>query len=744
MRRLLRPAPLDWESPGAIVEPDPPPGPVDVIVPVYGAAAALAVCLASLRRATDFGRYRRHRLVLVLDGPQPAEVEAALAVLSDLPAAALLVLRNPVNRGFVASANLGLAASERDVVLLNSDTEVAAGWLEGLQAAAYSAPSVATATPFSNDATLCSLPRPFAANALPAGWDTAGFAALVARVATRSYPRLPTGVGFCLYIKRRALANVGLLDEARFGQGYGEENDFCLRALAAGWRHVLADATFVFHAGRASFGAAREARVRAAHRALARRHPAYLPTIADFLRRDPLRPARERVLAALRPPPGTSRRPGTPRRVLHLVHGWPPWSPAGTEVYARGLALCQAERREVAVYARRSSFAGAGGAGQGEAVELLDGGVRVRLMVNDFTARNPLARNALHDRALTADFARLLAEVAPDLVHVHHLSGHAAGLLGAVPRRLPIVYQLQDWWAPCARANLLDAGRRLCPGPAAGRCARCLPLTGLPPAALWNRALHLYRRRLLCRTLGRADALVCGSRAIAESHRALGFLPAGVPLHILPYGVETAPARPRRAARRPLRVGYIGSILPHKGVHVAVAAFAGVAPERAGLTLWGDPAISPAYTAELEALAAGAPGSNIRFAGRFAEEDKPAVLAGLDLLLVPSLGLESFGLVAREAFHHGVPVLASRRGALADLFAEGVCGALVEPGDIAAWRGWIERLAADPGQIERWRQAAPPVHSLANHAEEIEAVYAEVLARRPPPRGAVSGGPLSW
>lgn len=697
--------------------PFPPPlgGAVDVVVPVYGAAAELALCLASLERHTDF---TKHRLVLVIDGPQPPEVESALAGSSGT------LLRNPARRGFVGSVNRGMQeGTGGDVVLLNSDTEVTAGWLEKLQDAAYSAPDLATVTPFSNNATLCSLPRPFEVNALPAGYSNDSFAALVERVAQRTYPRLPTGVGVCLYIKRQALAELGLFREDLFGLGYGEESEFCARALKAGWRHALDDATFIYHAGQRSFGASRGPRVRAAHRAMRRLHPEYLPAIADFLRRDPLRPERERVLAGLAPPRRT--RPEGPPRVLHLVHGWPPWNPAGTEIYAHGLAVRQAAHREVAVYARIADS----GRTLGEATELWDHGARVRLLVNNFTQRNPLSRNALHDRTLGADFARFLDGFRPELVHVHHLSGHAAGLLSRVYRRgLPVLYQLQDWWAPCARANLFTAGRELCPGPAAGRCSRCLPLTGLAPAPLLNRALHLYRRQLLRRLLRRADAVVLGSRAIAETHRALGDLPPELPVHLLPYGIDAPPPLPRRRPVLPLRFGYVGSLLPHKGVHVIAEAFAGISPDRARLTLWGDPAGDPGYAAELLALAG--PGA-VHLAGRFPEGDKPALFADLDALLVPSLGLESFGIVAREALHYGVPVLASRRGALLDLFpAPGAGGRLVEPGDPLAWRQAVEEIAERPEQLAEWAAARPRVHSLDAHAEEIEEVYRSILGNR--------------
>lgn len=779
---VLRRRTLPLAGDPARVPPDGQPGPVDVVVAVYGAAFELDACLASVLAHTDLAR---HRLVAVVDGPQDAAVEAALARLAGRPgepAPDVALLRNPERRGFVASANRGMAFSDRDVVLLNSDTRVTARWLDKLQEAAYSAPEIATVTPFSNDATICSLPRWLAANALPAGWDLDRFASLVEAASARERPRLPTGVGVCLYIKRKALDVVGLLDEERFGLGYGEESELCTRALKAGFAHVLDDATFIFHAGQSSFGGARRARVVAAHRVMRRLHPEYLPMVGRFVREDPLRPARERVLVALRlaerRSPGRPPSLSGPRRVLHLVHGWPPYNPAGTEVYARGLALRQAAVREVAAYARIADRR----RGLGDATELLDGGVRVRLAVNNFLQRDPLSRNALHERRFAADFARLLADFRPDLLHVHHLAGHAADLpLAAAQLGIPIVFQLQDWWAPCARANLFHRDRLLCSGPERDKCARCLPLTGLRPALMLNRALYVHRARLLRRVLASADALVMGSHAIAESYRALGWLPEGVPARVIPYGVELpagsapggwtadprAPARDpgaapgsaaegpeassatgsaaspatepamspvadrgrEPAARLPLRFGFIGSLLPHKGVHLAVAAFAGIDPASARLRVWGDPAADPPYAAELRRLATGAP---VSFEGRFPDEAREEVFAGLDVLLLPSLGLESFGLVAREAFARGVPVIASRRGALAELFEgeDAGAGALFDPEQPGELRAWIERLAADPGLLAAWRRRRPRVKGMDEHAQEIEEVYERVLAAR--------------
>src|SRR5205814_6194533 len=130
--------------------------------------------------------------------------------------------------------------------------------------------------------------------------DVASFAARVESVSARAYPLLPTGVGFCLYIRRALVDDIGLFDARRFGDGYGEENDFCMRALARGWLHVADDATFIYHAGHRSFGASRISLQRRARAVLPRR---YMTTIAAFMRRNPLAPVRARITDALSPRP---------------------------------------------------------------------------------------------------------------------------------------------------------------------------------------------------------------------------------------------------------------------------------------------------------------------------------------------------------------------------------------------------------------------------------------------------------
>lgn len=721
----LRPASrraLDWRV-GRRAAPAPASRGVDVVVPVCGGEEHLAALLPGLLRHTDLAR---HRLIAIVDGPQPAGVSKQLDDLERAAGAALVRVAQPRNLGYVASVNAGMRQSrERDVILLNTDTVVTRQWVEKLQQAAYSAPEVASVTPLSNRATICSVPRGNVDNDLPQGYDADRFAALVERVSRREYPRLPTGVGMCLYLKRAALDDVGLFDEVAFAAGYGEENDWCFRALRAGWVHVADDVSFVFHAGRGSFGARRRQLAARAGGILRERHPEYFPTIARFLADDPLRAVRDRILGALAAVPahGTGRRRP---EVLHVVHGFPPQDHGGTELYAFWLARAQARERPTAVYTRCRDE----GAANGAVVESLDGGLRVRRVVNNFDQRDPLARNALHDRKLQRDFAAFLAEIRPEVVHVHHLAGHCLTLAGAVRRSgVPMVLQLQDWWLACARANLLDHAERLCSGPGLLKCSTCLPLTRLPPRHATNPALHAARRALARRLVSEAATRVAGSPAVVDGLRRAGILDAGAAVHVLPYGVPLADTpctpRPSSAPTLPLRIGFVGSMLPHKGLHVLAAACSVLPPRSLTLEVWGDPSFDPAYTARVQQLAGHI---ELRCHPRFAETERGAVLGGLDLLVVPSLGLESFGLVAWEAIHAGVPVVCSDRLPLAAAVREGGFGAVYEASSTAQLAAILGTVVDDPSRIAGWRAKLPSVKPWRAHAAEIEQVYDQVIA----------------
>lgn len=264
---------------------------IDVIVPVHSGRAATTRCLQSLLAG---GPQTPFEIVVVDDAtPEPAIARD----LDELAAARrITLLRNERNLGFVHSVNRGMTLhSDRDVVLLNSDAEVANDWLDRLLRCAERDPKVGTITPFSNNATICSYPYPGWMGGVPGTLGLAGLDRLFATINADKQIELPTGVGSCLYLRRACLDQIGLFDAERFGRGYGEENDFCLRAAAAGWHNVLACDVFVFHEGAVSFAGERRELSKAAMAALLDVHPEYVDRVAAFVSADPAAPLRTAI-----------------------------------------------------------------------------------------------------------------------------------------------------------------------------------------------------------------------------------------------------------------------------------------------------------------------------------------------------------------------------------------------------------------------------------------------------------------
>jgi GT2 family glycosyltransferase len=271
----------------------------EVIVPVYDGFEALAACLDSLRRTLP----AHARLELVDDASPDPRVLPLLHAFAAASPCTVAVHAQARNLGFVATVNAAMARTGADVVLLNADTVTTDGWLERLAACAAADPRIATATPFSNNAEICSLPAFCRANPLPADPDAVARACRAA--GAPDYPELPTGVGFCMYIRRAALRAIGDFDATTFGRGYGEENDFCRRAAGHGWRNVLCDDAYVGHRGGASFAGTGHAPGGENLARLVARYPGYNALVADFIARDPLAARRARIAAEL--DPGASR-----------------------------------------------------------------------------------------------------------------------------------------------------------------------------------------------------------------------------------------------------------------------------------------------------------------------------------------------------------------------------------------------------------------------------------------------------
>lgn len=232
-----------------------PREPIEVIIPVFNALQETIACLEALSTSSTVPI-----LVRIIDDASDAHVRTALNEFAfDKPWVSVHSFDS--NQGYTIAADYGLRSAQSSwVVLLNSDTLVTRGWLEGLLACAKSDPTIAFVGPLSNAATYQSVPElhdasgKWKVNSLPSGMRPDDLADVVRRVSTHAYPEVPLLNGFCTLMRRSVFLEVGGLNSGAFPAGYGEENDLCIRVRKSGYRLAVADDTYVYHVKSASFG----------------------------------------------------------------------------------------------------------------------------------------------------------------------------------------------------------------------------------------------------------------------------------------------------------------------------------------------------------------------------------------------------------------------------------------------------------------------------------------------------------
>lgn len=633
---------------------------VDVIVPVYAGAQETLRCLWSVLASpvrTPF------ELVVIDDcSPEPA----LSSFLRDLAGMGLLrLLVNDSNRGFVATVNLGLALHwDRDVVILNSDTRVHPGWLDRLAAHGVAEPKAASVTPLSNNATVCSYPRMLHSNWERLEADDAVLDALAAEANAGCHVEVPTGVGFCMWMRRSALDAIGLLDTERFGRGYGEENDWCMRANGAGWVQLVATDVYVLHQGSVSFRAEASERTRAGLAVLLERHPDYQQRINEWIERDPLAPDRARLdTARLRRAAQVAEGGGLVLMVNHARGG-------GTARHeaeeAERLAL---EQGWGVVTLRPSRQPGC--VALGAAALDLPSLAAVPLLEPDSQPPRP-----------SALLLQLLGRLGLKEVQLHHLVDHAPALRDLLPALcqslgVPLSVTVHDYHLICPRINLVDASGRYCGEPEREACDRCLqrdePGRAAGRIGPWRSAsgqLLSKAQRVIVPDLDVASRLsryFPALRVLVQPHEPL-HLPAASPVH--------APVR---------RVLTIGALSPVKGYDVMLALARSSAARALGLnfTLLG-------YSHDDAALRA----AGVNVLGRYDEAELAGRIAALkpDLIFLASVWPETFCYVLTVAAESGHRVAVFDLGAQARRLREARADAVYLPVEAAGQPEVLARL----------------------------------------------------
>ena len=600
---------------------------VDIIVPVYRGMNDTRTCIESVLTSTNETPYR---LVVINDASPEPELTEWLRDKA-IEDARMVLLENSVNLGFVGTVNRGMALTEdHDVLLLNSDTEVANDWLDRLRAAAYSGANVATVTPFSNNATICSYPFFCRDNPLPDGYDTARMDALCAQTHSGAVLDIPTGVGFCLYIRRDCLAQVGGFDEENFGKGYGEENDFCQRAAQSGWRNLHALDTFVYHTGGVSFGTSKSPREQAAQTILHRLHPDYETTVQSYVAQDPAQPYRQTLdlaRAASIPLPHILV-------VLHNANGGTRRHTEELTAYLEGKAV---------VFSL---------------VPLPDHIVRLQ-----WDAPNETLHQLCHWPTQSDQLLDTLRSIGICHVHYHHLLGVNPEIM-LIADQLGVTYDFtaHDYYTACPQIALVDTHHNYCGEQGIAQCTACLAQR---PAATgeciedWRLRHGLFLRN--------ARYLLAPSQDVAQ--RMQRYFPAAnlrcVPHLDIAADTHLPQPHPRRLATDAyLRILVIGAVNEVKGANTLEAVALRAATTSAPLEFH---LVGYAHR-QLKTQ----PHASLTVHGAYADNDMPRLLERLrpDIVWFPARWPETYSYTLSACLLAGVPIMAPDLGAFPERLSQ--------------------------------------------------------------------------
>lgn len=468
---------------------------VSVIVPIYNAVDDLKVCIERLVKYTQPNVH----VMLIDDASTDERIQPILEAAKKHQN--ISIYNNEKNLGFTKTVNRGIElASTNDVVLLNSDARVTPRWLEGLKAALATDTKIATVTPMSDRAGAFSAPNMGNENDLSDFITEEDYAVAFRRRSFGLYPTVPTGNGFCLYIRRACIDEIGTFDESAFPRGYGEENDFCMRARALGWRNVIDDRTYVFHDRNKSFGDEKASLISAGRKIIDTRYPDYQKAIEIFTQSPLINIARYRARIALKDVETSILPRGL--FVISTLTG-------GTPQTNRDLMLSINEKVEPWLLHCDSKVMSLYKINTDKSDDLIE----------QYTLKEAIEPLTHISSEYDQLIAHWLIKYDFELVHIRHLAWHSLNLpKSAKNAGARVLISFHDYYGVCPTVKLLDDERNYCNGKCSASSGQCSPelweQDSLP--YLKNNWVHTWRDKFK-EALKYCDAYVTTHQSVKDT-----------------------------------------------------------------------------------------------------------------------------------------------------------------------------------------------------------------------------------
>lgn len=600
----------------------------DIIIPIYNAYECVIECIDSILRNTNL---KSNRLILINDKSSDERISKLLKRYKK-EHNDFIVIENEVNKGFVGTVNVGMKLSKaNDVLLLNSDTIVTPHWLDNIKNCAYSGEDIATVTPLSNNATMASVPIPFVKNELVEGYSVDDMARIVEECSYRDYPDLPTGHGFCLYIKREVLNKIGFFDEETFGKGYGEENDFCFRCLDIGYRNVLCDDVYIYHKESQSFSDTKIELMKNGGEKLQSRYPEYKKRLDEWCRSFPIRYIGQNV--------GFSMEKNSDKKnILVLIHDWYDVENhlGGTTLHVYDIIQELRKKYNFHILAPVNNMYHLTSYWTNSESEII--------FPTFFDSRNYETYNNEYKKILV----EIIKDYGIDLIHIHHMKHHYFDIVDiAKENKIKIIYSLHDFYSVCPLINKMYCNKEYCNNHNADKCKECLLKT-----YKYNEMTIIEWRKRFKKLFEYSYKIIAPTESC--KNEILMTYP-DIKIDIIEHGVELKKTKEYPALEDTMDVAFLGAIGVIKGSNI-VNNIIKKKHKNINFHLIGT----------YDRILSKKEKKRIDYHGQYKREDLPKLLKENNIKLICLLSTcpETYSYTLTEAIANGIPVLVSDLGAL--------------------------------------------------------------------------------
>jgi GT2 family glycosyltransferase len=631
---------------------------IDIIIPVYNGYEFLPKLFDSLQRHTT----TPYRLIVVHDASSDERVlpylKERLTSFEDV-----VLIEHEHNAGFVKSVNEAVAHTRDHFVILNTDTEVPAFWLERLMYPIVAMEKVASTTPFTNAGTIASFPNFLEDNPIFENLDVDTLDRVFRYVNPQTfYEEVPTGVGFCMGVNRTLVKEIGFFDEEAFGKGYGEENDWCQRAIKAGWRNLLVPNLFVYHKHGGSFASEQKRRLMEENSLkLLERYPDYDKEVQAYIARDPHKVLRE-VLVML-----ASSKKGRGLTLVfdHALGG-------GANLYARERIERYINEGKKTVRIAYDYYGGY--------YEVrfrycsYDLGFRVELAEGLATLFEPAIIEEIFVNSLVSykETAAVISLI-KTLKEIHHAE---------------LIVPVHDFYPVCPNFTLVDESGTYCEVPDdKERCAHCLATADAEWRSFGDAPMDIVSwRKLWDSLLQEADTILCFSKNSCEiMQKAYPALPKER-YEVQPHHVKALPPvqldiSPHSNQR--IKLGVLGAINRAKGADIVKALVSRIEKERLPIDVVLIGEISEPIRSK-----------HFKITGRYERHKLPEIVRDekVDIFLIPSVCPETFSYTTEEIMMMRMPLMVFPVGAPAERVASYEKGVVLESISVDAVIAYVQKI----------------------------------------------------